>query len=167
MKLINRTIGALGLLASVMALSSLIYGAFQEPLGPYMQGVMGGVIDVYRAMRDALFAGLGWTFSGFINWIGQWLTWLPPAPWFSIPSIGLDGITLWFLCAGTTYRAEMMLAKMNSTFKYLGGKATITFYDNEKKRNPLLLFLSQIFYGHCSFGIFSRAGGTKRSIGNL
>lgn len=105
MKPINRTIGILGLLASIMALSSLIYGASQEPLSPYMQGVMGGVMDVYRSMRNALFAGLGLTFSELINLIGKWLAWLPPAPWFSMPPIGMDIVTLYVIGANTTLHA--------------------------------------------------------------
>jgi len=87
----------LGLLASVMALSSLVYGAFQEPLVPYMQGIMGGVMDVYRLMRDYVFSGLGWTFSGLINLIGQWLTWLPPAPWFVLRGGVADAFLIYLL----------------------------------------------------------------------
>ncbi len=100
--MISRTIGLLGLLASVMALSSLIYGAFQEPLGPYMQGIMGGVMDVYRTIRDLLFGGLGFVFSSIITWIAQWLTWLPAAPWFRLPGFIMDLIQL-YIFFGTSF----------------------------------------------------------------
>ncbi len=95
--MISRTFGFLGVLASVMALSSLVYGAFQGPLFPYMQGIAGGFLDVYRLMRDYAFAGLGWTFTGLINLVGQWLTWLPPAPWFSLSSVVQDILSLYVI----------------------------------------------------------------------
>ena len=95
----GRIIGNLGLLASIMALSSLIFGVFQEPLGPYMHGIMGGVMEIYSVIRDGVFAGLGWSFSALFNVIGHWLTWLPPAPWFNIPEFGKDFATLYVLGA--------------------------------------------------------------------
>lgn len=103
--MIARTIGVLGLIASMMAFSSLIYGACQEPLYPYMQGVMGGVMDVYRTMRDGVFVGLDWAFSGLINWVGRWVGWLPPAPWFRLGPIQSDFFAIYLLGAGATYRA--------------------------------------------------------------
>ncbi len=95
--MIKRTVGFLGLLASIMALSSLIYGAFHEPLYPYMQGLVGGILDAYRTMRDIIFTGLGWAFSGLINWVAQFLNWLPPAPWLTVTGILKDAITLYFI----------------------------------------------------------------------
>ncbi len=108
--MIIRTMGALGLIASVMAMSSLIYGAFQEPLYPYMQGITSSMLDVYRIMRNGIFGGLGGIFSGLINWIGQWLTWFPRAPWFSLSPIGADIVTLYALGFGTAFKAQMTYA---------------------------------------------------------
>ncbi len=104
--MINRTIGLLGLLASILALSSLIAGAFQEPLGPYMNGVLGGLLEAYRAMRDMLFSGLGFIFSGLINWAGQWLDWLLPAPWFTMPASLKDLLAFYSLLFASMHRTR-------------------------------------------------------------
>ena len=102
--MIQRIIGFLGLLASVMALSSLVYGAFQEPLGPYMQGIMGGILDAYRAIRDFIIGGLGSLFLSTINFFGQWLRWLPPAPWFTVPGFIKDILAFYFLLSAAATR---------------------------------------------------------------
>lgn len=94
---IKKTIATLALLASVMALSSLIYGAFHQALGPYMQGIMGGILDAYRAMRDSLFSGIGAACALLINWARHWLSWLPPAPWFTLPNIVKDVFALYLI----------------------------------------------------------------------
>lgn len=118
--MIYRTFGFLGLLASVMALSSLVYGAFQEPLGAYMQGVMGGVMEVYRTMRDLLFAGLGWTFSVLINFFGQWLSWLPRAPWFNLFPFASDLLTIYVLTAGSFYSTFYSFVDSKGRGRYSG-----------------------------------------------
>lgn len=97
MKAINATIAMLGLLASIMALSSLVYGAFQEPLLPFMQGVMGGALESYNQLRDTFFSGLGSVVANLINWIGMHLAWLPSAPWFTLPPIIKDLFSLHIL----------------------------------------------------------------------
>lgn len=107
--MIKRTIEFLGILASVMALCSAIYGAFHESLYPNMQGIMGGVLEVYRTMRDLVFVGLGWTFSGGINLFAQWLTWLPPAPWFSLSPF-LKDIAAMYVIIGSAVRQTYIAA---------------------------------------------------------
>lgn len=116
--MISRTIGFVGLLASAMALSSLIYGAFQEPVGPYMEGIIGGVMDVYRTMRDLLFAGLGWTFSGLINWAGQWLSWLPPAPWFFLPPLWHDVLSIYIIGGVAFWKFFYAMAILAPVYRY-------------------------------------------------
>ena len=99
--MISRTIGLIGLLASIMALSSLIYGVFDEPLYQYMQGVVGGIIDIYRIMRDFVFTNLGWALSALINTAKQWLTWVPSAPWFTLSGLQLDLLTAYLIVQGS------------------------------------------------------------------
>jgi len=110
-RMIFRTFGFLGLLTGVMALSSLVYGAFQEPLGAYMQGVMGGVMEVYRTMRDLLFSGLGGAFSGLIDFAGRWFSWLPPAPWFTLPGWLADIISVWLVYRSSLFRGNTTAAR--------------------------------------------------------
>lgn len=114
MKAIWGFVGILGLVASIMALSSLVYGAFSEPLGPYMQGFMGGLLEIYRTMRDALFAGLGTTFSGLINFTARWLSWLPPAPWAVFSPLERDFVVLYCLGAGAAFRTIRQLMNEKS-----------------------------------------------------
>jgi len=66
----------LGFVVSVLALFSLLARAFQGALQPYPYGVMGGVLDVYRTLRDELFSGLGNIFSGLKKLMGHWPNWL-------------------------------------------------------------------------------------------
>lgn len=103
---LGRSLSLLGLLFSVMALSSLVYGAFTEPLEPYLQGIMGGVMEYYREFRDAVFGGLGVVVSGLINWLGalQWFGWLPESPWFQLNALARDLLLLYAVVAGTFYR---------------------------------------------------------------
>jgi len=115
---IGKVRDALGLLASIMALSSLVYGAFQEPLYPYMQGIMGGVMDVYRTMRDGAFAGLGIAFSGVINSLGNWLSWLPPAPWMTLPPWSKDFLTAYSLFG--LAQSNAVLEMIEQTAGYYG-----------------------------------------------
>ncbi|WP_428408440.1 hypothetical protein [Hyphococcus sp.] len=100
----SRTIGFLGLLASIVALASLIFSAFHEPLYPYMLGIMGGFVEAYRTMRDALFSGLGWILLALINWAGNWLDWLPPTPWFHFSNAAKDAFTFYCLIAAAMLR---------------------------------------------------------------
>ncbi len=119
---INRTKNFLGILAGAMALVSLIFGAFQEPLAPYLQGVMGGVLKSYQTMRDVLFDGIGWGLTTLLNLLRNWFTWLPEPPWLSWRPEYSDNIVFWSLYFSASYRmvydpwgqrvaAETMFAK--------------------------------------------------------
>ena len=102
----NKVVSTINFVVRVISIVSLIYGGFQEPLVPYMQGIIGGAIDVYRDVRDQLFGGLGWVLSEFINWARQWLPRIPQAPWFSIHPIAKDIIIVYFLFGGSAKAAN-------------------------------------------------------------
>lgn len=139
MKTINATIGLLGLLASVMALSSLLYGAFQEPFEPYLQGVMGGVLDMYRTMRDHIFSGTGAVLSHAWSWSRTWLDWLPPLPWFTLSDWGKDLLSLYILIGGAYVRQQFDFIRKHKQ-SYVGKKSMVivrAFFW------PLVIFLAK------------------------
>jgi len=94
----GRAISVLGLLTGIIALSSLECEAFRAPLDAQTQSLTGSVLEGYRNMRDGLFTEFGFVLSGAINWLGNWISLLPPAPWFSFPSFLKD-----FAVFHTTY----------------------------------------------------------------
>ncbi len=106
-----RTIGFLGFIANVIALSSLIYGAFQEPLGPYMQDIMGGVLQAYASVRDAIFETLGSALTTMTNGLKNYFSWLPWAPWFTLSSIGRDVIVMYALGGSAAFRTMQDLMR--------------------------------------------------------
>jgi len=104
MKAIRGVVWILGLFASIMALSSLIYGAFSEPLAPYVQGEAGRVMNAYRMLRDASFSELGTLFSGLINEFGRWLS--SPAPRFAVPALVKDVLLIYLAIGGAAIRGR-------------------------------------------------------------
>lgn len=64
-----------------MAAVSLFYGAFNQPLEPYMHGFLGGILEAYRAMRDIIFSGVGVALKNVINTLSIAFEWIPPWPW--------------------------------------------------------------------------------------
>ncbi|MEM9705824.1 MAG: hypothetical protein AAF850_07080 [Pseudomonadota bacterium] len=105
-----RVVGALGFLISVMALSSLIYGALTSPLEPYLLGVLGGTLEYYRAFRDLIMGGIGTALSVLINLIRSvpWFQFLPKAPWFVPPGWAFDVATIGALVIASAIRALIL-----------------------------------------------------------
>lgn len=110
--IVVRTIALLGFVANVVALSSLLYSAFQEPISPYMQEIMGGVLQTYASLRDAVFDGVGSAPKKLTNWLHSYFRWLPSAPCFTLSSIGRDVIVLYALGASAAFRTMQGLIKV-------------------------------------------------------
>ena len=96
----------LTIVVSGMALSSLVVHGFGEPLLPYLKGLMGSVLDRYQLLRDLVFDYLSIAFSGIINFIANWVKFLPLAPWFSLPAWGEDMVALYFLIAANCFKMQ-------------------------------------------------------------
>ena len=104
MKFLGRVISSIGLLISVLSFCSLLYVGFSQPLEPYFRGVAGEMIEYYRNLRDLAFGGLGIILSRIIEWLRTiaWASWLPMAPWFVLPNLIKDILTLYILVGGAT-----------------------------------------------------------------
>lgn len=130
--MIGRTIGVLGFLLGILALSSLIYGFFTEPFEPYLRGVVGETLEKYQHFRDLVFAWLGGVSSTLINWLGsfRWLSFLPPAPWFQIDAAMKDVATLVSLILTSVVRGmtDARWASVSERFKQQAREGTTNVY---------------------------------------
>ncbi len=142
----------LGTLLNVLALSSLILGLFVLPFDEYLRGVMGGVLNSYRSLRDIVFAGIGSPIADLINVIGEWLTWLPAAPWFRIHPAIKDIITLYLISGAALVRTREEM-RFGSISKPWGAIGTFLLWPYPVYRVArLLIYWIDQYPGFSSFG---------------
>ena len=95
-----RVFSLLGIAASALAVVSLIVNSAGEPLIDYLGGIFGGLLIQYQLYRDIIYSNIGTAVTTAINSI----SFLPDAPWFNLPAVGRDIVTVISIAFMSSFR---------------------------------------------------------------